>query len=84
MGRRAASATASEPTSITTNRASLKFRWRSRRAQSAHLRRQPVESLDRVLHGGGKLAVGAEELREQHVAELWDESIAPICVSRAT
>ena len=29
-----------------------------------------VEPLDRVLHRGGKLAVGAAELLEQHVAEL--------------
>ena len=29
-----------------------------------------IQALDRVLHGGGKLAVGAAELLEQHVAEL--------------
>ena len=28
-----------------------------------------IEALDRVLHGGGKFAVGAAELLEQHVAE---------------
>ena len=34
-----------------------------------------IEALDRVLHGGGKLAVGAAELLEQHVAELGIRSI---------
>src|SRR4051794_20571079 len=29
-----------------------------------------VESLDRILHCGGKLAVGSAELFEQHVAEF--------------
>ena len=28
-----------------------------------------VESLDRVLHRGGQLAVGAAELFEEHIAE---------------
>ena len=28
-----------------------------------------VQSLDRILHGGGKLAIGASELLEQHIAE---------------
>ena len=85
MGRRAASATASEPTSIT-NRASLKLLCdgAADERNQPHLRRQLVESLDRVLHGGSKLAVGAAELLEQHVAEVWEGSIAPICVSRAT
>ena len=34
------------------------------------LRVVAIEPLDRVLHGGGKLAVGAAELLEQHVADL--------------
>src|SRR3979411_428798 len=29
-----------------------------------------IKSLDRVLHGGGKLAVGSAELLKQHVAEF--------------
>ena len=29
-----------------------------------------VETLDRILHGGGKLAVGSAELLQQHIAEL--------------
>ena len=74
----------SEPTSIT-NRASLKC---SAMAQPTSAISPPsaaaCKSLDRVLHGGGKLDVGAAELLEQHVAELWEGIIAPFCVSRAT
>ena len=33
------------------------------------LRVVAIEPLDRILHGGGELAVGAAELLEQHVAE---------------
>jgi hypothetical protein len=29
-----------------------------------------IESLDRVLHGGGELAIGAAELLQEHVAEF--------------
>ena len=34
------------------------------------LRVVAIEPLERVLHGGGQLAVGAAELLEQHVADL--------------